>query len=57
VFWKALLEHNPKKLDSTQDSYFTAKENLTKTKYTISHINYHCKSTGPKIPKPMGHAG
>jgi hypothetical protein len=23
---------------------------------TISHINYYCRSIGPKIPKPVGHA-
>jgi hypothetical protein len=56
VFWKALPEHNPKKLDLPLNSYFTANENLTKNKYTISHTNYYCKSTGPKIPKPVGHA-
>jgi hypothetical protein len=55
VFWKALPEHDPKKLDSPKNSNSTANENLTKTKYTISHINYHCKSTDPKISKLVGH--
>jgi hypothetical protein len=55
VFWKAPPEHNPKKLDSPKNSYSAANENLTKTKYTISHINYYYKSTDPKIPKPRGH--
>jgi hypothetical protein len=56
VFWKALPEHNPKKLDSPQNSYSTVNEKFAKTKYTISHINYHYKSTDPRIPKPVGHA-
>jgi hypothetical protein len=55
VFWKALFEHNPKKLDLPKNSYSTANENLTTIKCTISHTNYYCKSTDPKILKPMGH--
>jgi hypothetical protein len=56
VFWEAFPEHNPNKLDSPKNSYISARKNLTKTKYTISHINYHYKSIGPKIAKLVGYA-
>jgi hypothetical protein len=56
MFWKALNKHNPEKLVSHKNSYPTGNEKLTKTKYTISHTNYYCKSTDPKIPKPVIHA-
>jgi hypothetical protein len=32
VFWKALPEHNPKKLDSPKNSYSTSNEKLNNTK-------------------------
>jgi hypothetical protein len=56
VFWKALPEHNPRKLDSFQNSYYTTNDNLSKTNYKISHNNSYCKYTGPKIAKPVGSA-
>jgi hypothetical protein len=56
VLWKALLEHNPIKLDSTQNSIPTANDNLSKIIYTQGHINYYCKVTDPKIAKPVSHA-
>jgi hypothetical protein len=56
VFWKALPEHNPEKLDSTQDSYPIADGNLSKINHTHSHINYYNKDIDPKIVNPVGHA-
>jgi hypothetical protein len=54
VFWKPLPEHNPKKLDSFQNSYSTIDDNLSKTNYKISDNNSYYKYTGPKIAKPVG---
>jgi hypothetical protein len=51
VLWKALPEHNPMKLDSTQNSIPTANDNLSKIIYTQGHINYYCKDIIPKIAK------
>jgi hypothetical protein len=56
VLWKALLEKNPMKLDSTQNFIPTTNDKLTKINYTQSHINYYCKDTNPKIVKPVGQA-
>jgi hypothetical protein len=53
VFWKALPERNPMKLDSTQNSTPTANDNLSKINYTQCHINYYCKDINPKIVKPV----
>jgi hypothetical protein len=52
MFWKALPEHNPTKLDSTQNSIPTANGDLPKMKYTQCHFNYNCKVILPKIVKP-----
>jgi hypothetical protein len=51
MFWKPLPEHNPTKLDSTQNSIPTANDKSTKINYTQGHINYYCKSANPKIEK------
>jgi hypothetical protein len=56
VLWKALTEHNPMKLDLTQNSEPTANDNLSKSNYSNSHNKYYCKDTDPKIVKPVGHA-
>jgi hypothetical protein len=56
MFWKALLEHNARKLDSYQNSYSTADGNFSNIKYTNNHINYYCKNKDPKIVKPVGQA-
>jgi hypothetical protein len=56
VLWKALPEHNPTKLDSTQNSTPTANGDLPKIKYTPCHINYYCKTISPKIVKPVSQA-
>jgi hypothetical protein len=49
VLWKALVEHNPTKLDSTQNSIVTADGDFSKIKYTPCHINYYYKTISPKI--------
>jgi hypothetical protein len=54
MFLKALPKHNPRKLDSYQNSYSTADGNFSKIKYTINHINYCYKNKDPKIVKPVG---
>jgi hypothetical protein len=56
MFWKAPPEHNPTKLDSTQNSIPTANSDLSKIKHTQSHINYYCKDINPKIAKPVRQA-
>jgi hypothetical protein len=56
MFWKALLEHNPTKLDSTQNSIPTANGDFPKINYTQCHINYYCKNISPKISKPVNQA-
>jgi hypothetical protein len=56
MFWKPLLEHNPTKLDSTQNSTPAANDKSTKINYTQGHINYYCKSADPKIVKPVWQA-
>jgi hypothetical protein len=55
MFWKALPEHNPRKLDSYQNSYSTADGNFSNIN-TNNHINYYCKNKDPKIVKPVGQA-
>jgi hypothetical protein len=57
VLWKALPEHNPTKLDSAQDSNFTASDDFSKIKYTLCHFNYYCKIISPKIEIPVSQAG
>jgi hypothetical protein len=54
MFWKALPGHNPRKLDSYQNSYPSTYGNFSKIKYKINHINYCCKNKDPKILKPVG---
>jgi hypothetical protein len=54
LFWKALPEHNPTKLDAYQNSYTTIDDNFPKIKYTNNHINYYCNNKDPKIVKPVG---
>jgi hypothetical protein len=56
VLWKALLEHNPTKWDSTQNSIPTANDDFPKIKYTQCHINYYCKNKSPKIAKQVSQA-
>jgi hypothetical protein len=56
VFWKSLLEHNPNKLDSFQNSHCATNDILSNAKYKISHINCYCKHTSPKITKLVGSA-
>jgi hypothetical protein len=56
VFWKALPEHNPEKLDSHNNSYPTASEKLNYTKYAICQIKYYCRNIAPKITKLVGYA-
>jgi hypothetical protein len=56
VFWKALPENNPLKLDSIQNSQPTANGNLSKSNYTNSHNNYYYKDIDSKIVKLVGHA-
>jgi hypothetical protein len=56
MFWKALPEHNPRKLDSYQNFYPTVDDNFPKIKYTNYYINYYCKNKDPKIVKLVGQA-
>jgi hypothetical protein len=56
VLWKDLLEHNPKKLDSAQDSNFTASDDFSKINYTLCHFNYYYKIISPKIEIPVSQA-
>jgi hypothetical protein len=56
VLWKSLPEHNPTKLDSTQNSISTAIDDFPKIKYTQCHINYYSKNISPKIAKLMSQA-
>jgi hypothetical protein len=56
VLWKALPEHNPTKLDSTQNSISTAIDDFPKIKDTQCHINYYCKNISPKIAKLVSQA-
>jgi hypothetical protein len=56
VLWKALQEHDPTKLDSTPNSNSTASDDFPKINYTLSHFNYYCKITSPKISKPVNQA-
>jgi hypothetical protein len=51
VLWKDLPEHNPTKLDSTQNSTSTASGDFPKINYTLCHFNYCCKNISPKIAK------
>jgi hypothetical protein len=56
VLWKALPEHNPTKLDSTQNSISNASGDLPKINYTQCHFNYYYKNISPKIGKPVSQA-
>jgi hypothetical protein len=56
VFWKALQEHDPTKLDSIPNSNSTASDDFPKINYTLSHSNYYSKTTDPKIGNPVRHA-
>jgi hypothetical protein len=56
VLWRALPEHNPTKLDSAQDSIFTAGYDFSKLNYILCHFNYYCKIISPKIGNPVRHA-
>jgi hypothetical protein len=56
VLWKALPEHNPTKLDSTQNSIPIANGDFPKIKFIPCHINYYCKTISPKIVKLVIHA-
>jgi hypothetical protein len=56
VLWKDLPEHNPKKLDSAQDSNFTASDDFSKINYTLCHFNYYYKIISPKIEIPVSKA-
>jgi hypothetical protein len=53
MLWKPLPEHNPTKLDSTQNSIPTTNDKSTNINYPQGHINYYCKSADPKIVKPV----
>ena len=56
VPWKGLPEHNPTKLDSTQNTTPTASNDFLQTNYTLCHFNYYCKVMSPKIENPVRHA-
>jgi hypothetical protein len=56
VLLKALLEHDPKKLDSSQNSIPTASGDFPNINYTQWHFNYYCKNISPKIAKPVSQA-
>jgi hypothetical protein len=56
VLWKALPEHNPTKLDSTQNTNPTISDDFSNLNYILSHFNYYCKITSPKIAKPVNQA-
>jgi hypothetical protein len=56
MFWKPLLEHNPTKLVSTQNSIPTANDKSSRVNYSQFHINYYCKNKSPKIAKPVSQA-
>jgi hypothetical protein len=56
VLWKALPEHEPTKLDSTQNTKPTASDDFLKTNYTLCHFNYYSKNINPKIGNPVSQA-
>jgi hypothetical protein len=56
VLWKALPEHDPKKLDSTQNPISTARGDFSKINYTLCHFNYYYKLISPKIEIPVSQA-
>jgi hypothetical protein len=56
VLWKALPKHDPTKLDSSQNSFFTASGDFPNINYTQCHFNYDCKNISPKIAKPVSQA-
>jgi hypothetical protein len=53
VLWKALPEHNPTKLDSTQNTNPTASDDFSNLNYFLSHFNYYCKIISPKMEIPV----
>jgi hypothetical protein len=53
VLWKALPEHDPTKLDSTQNPIPTASGDFLKINYTLCHFNYYSKTINPKIGTPV----
>jgi hypothetical protein len=53
VLWKALPEHDPTKLDSTQNSISTASVDFPKINHTLCHFNDYCKRISPKIENPV----
>jgi hypothetical protein len=53
VLWKALPEHDPTKLDSTQNPISTASGDFSKINYTLCHFDYYCKLISPKIENPV----
>jgi hypothetical protein len=53
VFWKALSENDPTKLDSAQNSNTTASGDFSNINSTLSHFNYYCNNKSPKIAKPV----
>jgi hypothetical protein len=56
VLWKALLEHDPAKLDSAQNSFSTTISDFPKISYTQCHFKYYCKNIGPQIAKLVSRA-
>jgi hypothetical protein len=56
VLWKALPEHDPTNLDSTQNSISTASGDFPKINCALCHFNYYCKIISPKIAKPLSQA-
>jgi hypothetical protein len=56
VLWKALPEHDPTKLDSTQNPIATASGDFLKINYTLCHFNYYSKTVNPKIGNPVSQA-
>jgi hypothetical protein len=53
VLWKALPEHNPTKLDSTQNTKPTAGDDFSNLNYILCHFNYYCKNINPKMEIPV----
>jgi hypothetical protein len=56
VLWKALPEHDPTKLDSTQNSISIASGGFPKINYTLCDFNWYCKIISPKIANPVSQA-
>jgi hypothetical protein len=56
VVWKALPEHDPTKLDSTQNLTAIAGGDFIKINYSLCHFNYYSKNINPKIGNPVSQA-